>query len=154
MSFFPKFLGRLMSVCIKIAWNYKSTSCSCVPSCFCLVWWSRLAGKSAPNYEKWTFFSIFSRFGSSPQVFGQVKEWLVLDLHKIRFFFILWVRLAGRSVHSYEKWSFVNIVSRFCPFPQVFGHVNDWSILEVHEIIRVLHVVACSVVFVLFDDPD
>ena len=39
-------------------------------------------GKSAPNYEKWSFFTIFSRLGLSPQVFGEFNEWLMLDLHK------------------------------------------------------------------------
>ena len=79
------------------------------------------------------FFSIFSHLGSFPQVFGEVKEWLMLELHKIIrvshevacpivfFFFILWVRLAGRSVQSYEKWSFFSAFSCLGLFPQVFG---------------------------------
>ena len=29
---------------------------------------------SVQSYEEWLFFSIFSRFGPFPQVFGQVKE--------------------------------------------------------------------------------
>ena len=53
-------------------------------------------------------FSIFSRLGPFPQVFGQVKEWLMLKLHEmIRVlhvavcsiaFFVLGSRLAGRGV--------------------------------------------------------
>ena len=37
-----------------------------------------------------------------------------------------------------------------CLFPQVFGYVNEWPILEFHEMIRMLHVGACSIFFVLF----
>ena len=29
------------------------------------------------------FFSIFNRFGHFPQVFGQVREWLILKLHEM-----------------------------------------------------------------------
>ena len=53
-------------------------------------------------------FSIFSRLGPFPQVFGQVKEWLMLKLHEmVRVlhvavcsiaFFVLGSRLAGRGV--------------------------------------------------------
>ena len=42
----------------------------------------------------------------------------------IFFFLILWEKLAARSVHSYEKCSFFNIVSRLDPFPYVFGHMR------------------------------
>ena len=35
-------------------------------------------------------------------------------------------------------------------FPQVFGQVNDWPILEVYEMITVLHVVASPIVFIYF----
>ena len=68
---------------IKIAWNDKSATFSCVSYYFCFVLWSRLAGWSAETYEKCSFFSIFSCLVSFPQVFGQVKEWSVLKLHKI-----------------------------------------------------------------------
>ena len=30
-----------------------------------------------------SFFSAFSRLGSFSQVFGKVKEWLILELHEI-----------------------------------------------------------------------
>ena len=39
-------------------------------------------------------------------------------------------------------------------FPLDFGQVNDWPILELYEMITVLHSVACPVVFVLFHDRD
>ena len=39
-------------------------------------------------------------------------------------------------------------------FPQDFGQVNEGLILKLHEMIRVLHIVACPFIFILFDDPD
>ena len=43
-----------------------------------------MAGRSAQTYEKLSFFTIFRRLGPFPLVFGQVKEWVLLELHKIR----------------------------------------------------------------------
>ena len=109
------------------------------------------AGRSA--HEKRSFFRVFSRLNLFTQVLGQVKEHLKLKFQEIIravawpiAFFFLWTRLARRSVsvQSYENWSFFCVFSRFCPFLQVFGQINDWSILEVHEVIRVLHMVACA----------
>ena len=109
------------------------------------------AGRSA--HEKRSFFRVFSRLNLFTQVLGQVKEHLKLKFQEIIravawpiAFFFLWTRLARRSVsvQSYENWSFFCVFSRFCPFLQVFGQTNDWSILEVHEVIRVLHMVACA----------
>ena len=37
-------------------------------------------------------------------------------------------------------------------FPQVFGQVNECPILKLHEMIIVLDVVACPIIFILFDD--
>ena len=36
------------------------------------------------------------------------------------------------------------------PFPQVSGQVMEWPMLELHKIIRMLHVVSCPIVFLLF----
>ena len=68
---------------IKIAWNDKSATFTCVGNHFCFVWWSRLTERSAKTYEKWSFFSICSRLGHFPQFFGQIKEWLMLELKKM-----------------------------------------------------------------------
>ena len=36
------------------------------------------------------FFSIFRRLGLFPQVYGQVKEWFILELHEmIRVFHVV-----------------------------------------------------------------
>ena len=34
----------------------------------------------------------------------------------------------------------------------MFGQVKEWLILEFHKIIRVLHAVACAIVFILLYD--
>ena len=38
--------------------------------------------------EKWSFFSIFSRFGAFPYVFGQVKEHMQLRVQLILYCFM------------------------------------------------------------------
>ena len=68
---------------IKIAWNDKSATCTCLCDCFYSVLWARLAGRSVQTFEKWSIFSSFIRLGTSPQVFRQVKEWLILELHEV-----------------------------------------------------------------------
>ena len=49
---------------------------------------------------------------------------------------------------------FFNVFTSFDPFPQIFKQVNEWSILKLHEMIRVLHLVASPIVFILFDSRD
>ena len=48
-----------------------------------VVSWSRLVGRSAQTYEKWSFYSIVSRLAPFYRVFAQVKEWLILELHEM-----------------------------------------------------------------------
>ena len=64
--------------------------------------------------------------------------------HEVAFsiFFILWAKLAGRSVQNYEKWSFYSVVIRLSPFPQVFEQIKKWLTLQLHKIIRVSYLVA------------
>ena len=45
-----------------------------------------------------------------------------------------------------------SIFSRLAPYPQVFGQVNEWLIVGLHEMIRVPHVVACPMDFNLLWD--
>ena len=110
-------------------------------------------------------FSIFGRFCPLPQVFGQVNDWSILEVHEmirvlhmvacanVFIFFYGW-DWNGRMFKFMKNDSFLNIFISFELFSQVFGQVNEWSILKLHGIIRVLHAVACPVVFALFDDPD
>ena len=44
---------------------------------------------------------------------------------------------------------FFCIFTRFGLFPQFFGQLMEWPILELHEMIRVLRVVACPVGFMI-----
>ena len=64
--------------------------------------------------------------------------------HEVAFsiFFILWAKLAGRSVQNYEKWSFYSVVIRLSPFSQVFEQIKKWLTLQLHKIIRVSYLVA------------
>ena len=81
---FPQFFWAGYGVSyIRIAWHNKSDTCTCVPSCFYLVLWSRYSGRSAQIYKKWSFFHSFTRLCPLPQVLGQVKEWPMLKLYKI-----------------------------------------------------------------------
>ena len=112
---------------------------------------------------KMIVFSIFSRLGPFPQVFGHVQEWLMLILNKIIrawhvvacpiFYFVLWAKLVEKSVESYEKWWFFSVFNHLDHFAQVFRQVKECLILQLHEMIRVLHEVACPIVFILFYDP-
>ena len=47
---------------------------------------------------------------------------------------------------------FLGIFSRFEFFPQVFRQVKECLMLQTHEMIKVLHVVACPIVLILFYD--
>ena len=58
--------------------------------------------------------------------------------------------MAGRSAQTYEKLSFFSIFSHLDPFPQAFGQVKKWIMLELHKIIRVLHLIAPPIIFILF----
>ena len=47
---------------------------------------------------------------------------------------------------------FSSVFSALGHFSQVFGKVKEWLILELHEMIRVLHAVACPMGFNLLYD--
>ena len=52
-----------------------------------------------------------------------------------------------------KLWEIIFILvlfSRFDLFPQVYGHVHEWLILKLREIIRVLYAVACPIVLFCF----
>ena len=67
---------------VRTAQNNKSVTFKCVSNCFSFVVYARLAGRSFQNYEKLSFFSIFSDLGSFPQVFRHVKERLILESYE------------------------------------------------------------------------
>ena len=63
--FFPKFLGRLWVAYIRIAWNSKGATSSCLPNYFYFVWWLRGVLKLMKNYNFSAFLTVwvlFSKF--------------------------------------------------------------------------------------------
>ena len=67
----------------RTAQNHEIATFSCVTKCFYFVLWERFAGGSVQSNKEWSLFSIFCRLGRYPQVFGQVKEWLILGLREM-----------------------------------------------------------------------
>ena len=68
------------------------------------------------------------------------------------FLFVLWAMLVGRSLQNYEKYSFFSAFSGLGPFPQALWEVKECLVLQLHEVIRVLHVILCPIVFIFFYD--
>ena len=135
-----------------------------MPNCFYFVLWAKLGRRSVQSYEKWSFFSVFSHFGTFPQIFRQVKEWLMLELqkiirvpHSVAFavvftFFYDWSLLP--RVFKIMNNCFCRVFSRLGPFPQVHGQLKRWPILKLHETMREVHIVAWTIVFLLFYEWD
>ena len=84
---------------------------------------SRLARKSAQTYQK----GIFSRFGTFPEVFEQVKELLMLKLHKI-------IRVS----HAVA-----------CPIVFILFLKQSWQ-REVFKTVKINHFLVFLAVWVLF----
>ena len=62
--------------------SHMDTRACCVRAqLFLFCFMIKLAGRSALTYERFFFFSIFSRFGQFPEIFEQVKKWFMLELH-------------------------------------------------------------------------
>ena len=68
---------------LRTAQTNKSVTCIYVPNCLYFVLRTGLAGRSVQSYEKGSFFSAFSHFGSFSQVFSQVKECLISQMHEM-----------------------------------------------------------------------
>ena len=49
---------------------------------------------------------------------------------------------------------FFRIFSCYGFFSQVFAQINEWPILKLHEMIIMLPVVACPIIFILYDDRE
>ena len=59
------------------------------------------------------------------------------------------------SAQTYGKCPILSIFSRLGPFPQIFGQVKEWLILELCEMIKVpTHIVACPMVFLFWRIED
>ena len=112
--------------------------------------------------KKYHIFSIFSCFGLFRQVFGQVNLQPILERHKMirvlhvcacPIVLILFYDLDWHGVFKVmKKDHFQNIFNSFGLFPGVFRQLKECLTLQLHEMIRVLHEVACPIVCVLCCD--
>lgn len=105
------------------------------------------------NLWKSSHFSACSRLGLFLQVFGQVNEWVILKLYEMIGVQHIFTCPVVFSLLCDLSWSrgvlkpISSTLSRLGPFPQVFEHVKDWPILGLHEMIKVPHTFAFSIVF-------
>lgn len=58
----------------------------------------------------------------------------------------------GGVLKPTKNYHFFSIFTRLCHFSQGFGEVKEWDILELHEMIKVSNLVACSMVLNLLCD--
>lgn len=68
------------------------------------------------------------------------------------FLILFYDRNWQGEVLKFMKDFFFSIFSRFGQFPEIFGQVKKWFMLELHGMIIVPHVVACLMDFNLFSD--
>ena len=125
---------------------------------------SNIGREDCSKLRKKFYFSVIRRLDPFPRVFRQLKECLTLQLHEmIRVLHevacpIVCVLCCDRywqiGLLKLMKNYHIFIFSRFCPFPQVLGQVNEWPILQLHAMIRLLHAVACPILFILFYEQD
>ena len=105
-------------------------------------------------------FSIFRHLGPFSQVFARVKEWNILKQHEIirvshlvacpMFFNLLCHHSRQtRACSNYVRSLILSIFRRLGRFPDVFEQVKEWLIIELQKIIRLSHIVACPIVFLL-----
>ena len=125
---------------------------------------SKAGREKCSRLWKWSFFSAFSRLGHFPQDFGHVKGWVMFEQHKIKevphvvecpiVFILFYDQGCQGGVFKVMKKTFVSVFQRLDSFPHVFMQVRESLILQMHEMKRVLHAVACLIVFLLFHDRD
>ena len=74
---------------------------------------------------------------------------------RAQLFLFCFMDNIGREERS-NLWKIIifSAFSRLGLFPYVFGQVNEWSTLKLHEVIRVLQVVAFPIISILFEDWD
>ena len=112
---------------IRMAWSGKSATCIFLPKCFSFLLWWRSACRIADTYKKFSFFSVFGRFGLCSQDLGQVQGQIILYLIKIKrvcftilcqiLLVFLGTKATGKSVQTSKKWSILSIFCRLGPFP-------------------------------------
>ena len=68
------------------------------------------------------------------------------------FYFVFLTKVVREECSKLWKKIFYSVFSRLDPFPQVFRQVKKCLVLQLHEIVRVVHEVACPIVFILIYD--
>ena len=107
---------------IRTGWNDESASFSYLPNEFQVALWSSSVGRRAQTYGKWLFLGFLTVLVFSAK-FGQVKEWFIEKLHKIKrvshvvvcqIFFILfydrdWQEVVSRIMKNDHSLVFLDI---------------------------------------------
>ena len=115
------------------------------------------------EYEKWSLLGIFSCLSPFFKVFGQVKKWLILELHEMirvsyavayPFFFILLCDYGwhGGVIKFIKNSQILSIFNCCGSFSKGFGQFLAQIILSLVKIVRLCCIVACSMLFILFWD--
>ena len=118
-------------------------------------------GRHAQANKENSILSFLRSLSPFPQVFRQVKKWLMLELNKISrlsHFFpcpIVFISLNMSEVvmeKCSKLWKKINFIvfNRLSPFLQTFRQIKGWLMLKLHKIINVSHVVTCRILFILF----
>ena len=95
------------------------------------------------------FFSKCDRIRSVLRIESHLLKRSLME----NFIFCAWIlkQLMIKTVTVIDD-NNVNVIykSNKSLFAQGFKQVKEWLMLELHEMIKVLHVVACPIVFILF----
>ena len=124
-------------------------------SLFCFM--TKVAREECSKLRKKRLLVFFNVWIHFPMFFMQVRVSLILQMHEMKrvlhavaclIVFLLFHDRDWQGVllKLYEKWSFVSIFCCLVPFPQVFGQVKMWLMLELQKIIRMSHAVSFSIV--------
>ena len=104
---------------IRNAQNHKNVTCSCVPNCFYLFYEHGCQG-------------------------GMLK---IMKLRTQSVYMCFVIEVTREECSNPQKISFSAICSRLSSFSQIFGQIKEWDTLELHEIIRISHLVPRPMVF-------
>ena len=118
---------------IKITWNDKSVTSSCLSNYFYFALWSFTKWRSSPTYEKQSYLSIFGCNGPFPQDFRQLHAQIIRYFIKIkRVCFIitcpivfLGSKYVGRSVKTIKNEQFKVFLDVWILSPKFFGRLRS-----------------------------
>ena len=130
-------------------------------ACQMVFLWLLSTERSAKTYEKWSFLGFFSRCSLLPPGPG-VDHTVSYKNHESLFYswvpncfsFLFEIKIGREECSNLRRRINSNFYSRLGLFPRAFGKVKESLILKLHEMIRISHAVACSIVFISFCDRD